>query len=90
MPSPSTPRVGLLNHVPPLLVLPSDSEFDDPGAGGLLLPGRRTASFSSPGALLSPSLSRGSLLPSPLGPRKSSTLLSVHSCTSVSSEPRQR
>ncbi|CAL8253272.1 unnamed protein product [Arctogadus glacialis] len=95
--SPSTPRVGLLNHVPPLLVLPSDAGFDDSGAGGLLplpggllLPGRRTASFSSPGTLLSPSPSRGSLLPSPVGPRKSSTLLSVHSCTSVSSEPRQR
>ncbi|CAL8260470.1 unnamed protein product [Gadus morhua 'NCC'] len=88
--SPFTPRVGLLNHVPPLLVLPSDAGFDDSGAGGLLLPGRRTASFSSPGTLLSPSPSRGSLLPSPVGPRKSSTLLSVHSCTSVSSEPRQR
>ncbi|CAL8370025.1 unnamed protein product [Lota lota] len=86
---PSTPRIGVLNHVPPILVLPSDSGFDDMGAGGLVLE-RRTASFSSPGTLLSASPSRGSLLPSPVGPRKSSTLLSVHSCTSVSSEPRHR
>ncbi|KAG7283482.1 hypothetical protein CRUP_035275 [Coryphaenoides rupestris] len=86
---PATPRIGLLHHVPPILVLPSDSGFDDIGTGAGLLE-RRTASFSTPGNLLSPSPSSGSLLPSPVGPRKSSTLLSVHSCNSVSSEPRQR
>ncbi|XP_042347485.1 CDK5 and ABL1 enzyme substrate 2 [Plectropomus leopardus] len=88
-PSPA-PRTGLLN-IPPILVLPSDASFDDVGSAELLL-GCRRGSFPSPGNsnLLSPSPSNASLLPSPLGPRKSSTLLSVQSCNSVSSEPRQR
>ncbi|KAM3618283.1 uncharacterized protein V6R79_018533 [Siganus canaliculatus] len=88
---PSTaPRTGLLT-VPPILVLPSDTGFNDVGGAELLLECRR-GSFPSPGNsnLLSPSPSNNSLLPSPLGPRKSSTLLSVQSCNSVSSEPRQR
>lgn len=88
-PSP-VPRTGLLN-VPPILVLPSDTGFNDVGSAEVLL-GCRRGSFPSPGNsnLLSPSPSNTSLLPSPLGPRKSSTLLSVQSCNSVSSEPRQR
>ncbi|XP_040902132.1 CDK5 and ABL1 enzyme substrate 2 [Toxotes jaculatrix] len=89
-PSPA-PRTGLLN-VPPILVLPSDTGFNDVGSAEVLLECRR-GSFPSPGGnsnLLSPSPSNTSLLPSPLGPRKSSTLLSVQSCNSVSSEPRQR
>ncbi|XP_008297259.1 CDK5 and ABL1 enzyme substrate 2-like [Stegastes partitus] len=81
------PRTAPLN-VPPILVLPSDSGYND---AEVLLECRR-GSFSSPGDsnLLSPSTSNTSLLPSPLGPRKSSTLLSVQSCNSVSSEPRHR
>ncbi|XP_051280268.1 CDK5 and ABL1 enzyme substrate 2 [Dicentrarchus labrax] len=87
--SPSTaPRPGLLT-IPPILILPSDSGFNDVGSAEVLMECRR-GSFPSPGNLLSPSPSNNSLLPSPLGPRKSSTLLSVHSCNSVSSEPRQR
>ncbi|XP_034550712.1 CDK5 and ABL1 enzyme substrate 2 [Notolabrus celidotus] len=84
-------RTGLLNIVPPILVLPSDTVYDDEGSAEVLLD-CRSGSFSSPGNsnLLSPSPSNTSLLPSPLGPRKSSTLLSVQSCNSVSSEPRQR
>ncbi|XP_019963565.1 CDK5 and ABL1 enzyme substrate 2 [Paralichthys olivaceus] len=84
-----TPRSGL--PVPPILVLPSDPGLNDVGSAELLLECRR-GSFPSPGNsnLLSPSPSNVSLLPSPLGPRKSSTLLSVQSCNSVSSEPRQR
>ena len=84
------PRTGLLT-VPPILVLPSDTGFNDVGSAEVLLECRR-GSFPSPGNsnLLSPSPSNNSLLPSPLGPRKSSTLLSVQSCNSVSSEPRQR
>ncbi|KAL7398077.1 hypothetical protein ABVT39_003936 [Epinephelus coioides] len=88
--SSSAPRTGLLN-IPPILVLPSDTGFDEVGSAEVLLECRR-GSFPSPGNsnLLSPSTSNASLLPSPLGPRKSSTLLSVQSCNSVSSEPRQR
>ncbi|KAF7210235.1 CDK5 and ABL1 enzyme substrate 2 [Nothobranchius furzeri] len=84
-----SPRTGLT--VPPILVLPSDTGFNDADSAEVLL-GCRRGSFPSPGSsnLLSPSLSNTSLLPSPLGPRKSPTLLSVHSCNSVSSEPRQR
>lgn len=84
------PRTGLL-AVPPILVLPSDTGFNDAG-GPEVLSERRRGSFPSQGNsnLLSPSPSNSSLLPSPLGPRKSSTLLSVQSCNSVSSEPRQR
>ncbi|XP_060929984.1 CDK5 and ABL1 enzyme substrate 2 [Limanda limanda] len=80
------PRTGVL----PVLVLPEPG-LDEPGTGELLLDCRR-GSVPSPGDrhLLSPSPSHASLLPSPLGPRKSSTLLSVQSCNSVSSEPRQR
>ncbi|KAM7405300.1 hypothetical protein PAMP_012573 [Pampus punctatissimus] len=88
----SAPRTGTgLLTVPPILVLPSDTEFNDAGSAEVLL-GCRRGSFPSPGNsnLLSPSPSNTSLLPSPLGPRKSSTLLSVQSCNSVSSEPRQR
>uniref|UniRef100_A0A3B4WPJ4 Cdk5 and Abl enzyme substrate 2 n=1 Tax=Seriola lalandi dorsalis TaxID=1841481 RepID=A0A3B4WPJ4_SERLL len=81
-PSPA-PRTGLLN-VPPILVLPSDTGFDDAGSAEVLL-GCRRGSFPSPGNsnLLSPSPSNNSLMPSPLGPRKSSTLLSVQSCNIV-------
>ncbi|XP_035511914.1 CDK5 and ABL1 enzyme substrate 2 [Morone saxatilis] len=87
--SPSmAPRPGLLS-IPPILILPSDSGFNDVGSAEVLVECRR-GSFPSPGNLLSPSPSNNSLLPSPLGPRKSSTLLSVQSCNSVSSEPRQR
>lgn len=88
-PSP-VPRAGLLT-VPPILVLPSDTGFNDGGSAEVLLDCRR-GSFPPPGNtnLLSPSPSNTSLLPSPLAPRKSSTLLSVHSCNSVSSEPRHR
>lgn len=77
--------------VPPILVLPSDNEFNDVGSAEVLL-GYRRGSSPSPGDgnLLAPSPSDNSLLPSPLGPRKSSTLLSVQSCNSVSSEPRHR
>lgn len=84
------PRTGLLT-VPPILVLPSDTGCNDAGGTEVQLE-RRRGSFSSQGNsnLLSPSPSNSSLLPSPLGPRKSSTLLSVQSCNSVSSEPRQR
>ncbi|XP_071368499.1 CDK5 and ABL1 enzyme substrate 1-like, partial [Centroberyx affinis] len=85
-PSP-VPRIGVLN-VPPILVLPSDTGFNDVGSAEVLLEHRR-GSVPSSGNLLSPSPSNPSLLPSPLGPRKSSTLLSVQSCNSVSSEPRQ-
>uniref|UniRef100_A0A3B3DIJ2 Cdk5 and Abl enzyme substrate 2b n=2 Tax=Oryzias melastigma TaxID=30732 RepID=A0A3B3DIJ2_ORYME len=87
-PSPAS-RAGL--PVPPILVLPSDAGFNDAGSADVFLGGRR-GSFPSPGNtnLLSPSHSNSSLLPSPLGPRKSSTLLSVQSCNSVSSEPRHR
>uniref|UniRef100_A0A3Q1ED00 Cdk5 and Abl enzyme substrate 2b n=1 Tax=Acanthochromis polyacanthus TaxID=80966 RepID=A0A3Q1ED00_9TELE len=76
----AAPRTAPLN-VPPILVLPSDSGFNDVGSAEVLL-GCRRGSISSPGDsnLLSPSTSNTSLLPSPLGPRKSSTLLSVQSC----------
>ncbi|XP_038162537.1 CDK5 and ABL1 enzyme substrate 2 [Cyprinodon tularosa] len=85
----ATPKTGL--PVPPILVLPSDAGFSDVGSAEVLL-GCRRGSFPSPGDgnLLSASPSNASLLPSPLGPRKSSTLLSVQSCNSVSSEPRHR
>ncbi|XP_035997982.1 CDK5 and ABL1 enzyme substrate 2 [Fundulus heteroclitus] len=78
--------------VPPILVLPSDTGFNDVGSAEVLLGCRRGSSpvSTGDGNLLSPSLSNASLLPSPLGPRKSSTLLSVQSCNSVSSEPRHR
>ncbi|KAK6308600.1 CDK5 and ABL1 enzyme substrate 2 [Coregonus clupeaformis] len=72
------PRLGVIT-VPPILVLPSDS-FND-GTTEVFLE-RRGGSFSSQGNLLSPS----GLLPTPLGRRKSSTLLSVQSCNSVTSE----
>lgn len=86
----STNRAGLLT-VPPILVLPSDAGFNDTRSAEVLL-GCRRGSFPSSGNsnLLTPSPSDTSLLPSPLGPRKSSTLLSVQSCNSVSSELRQR
>ncbi|XP_062316513.1 CDK5 and ABL1 enzyme substrate 2 [Osmerus eperlanus] len=78
------PRLGVLN-VPPILVLPSsDSELNHVGTTEVFLE-RGRGSFSSQGNLLSPSL-----LPTPLGPRKSSTLLSVQSCNSMTSETRQR
>lgn len=81
---------GLLT-VPPILVLPSDAGFTEAGSAEAL-PGCRRGSFLSSvnSNLLSPSPSNTSLLPSPLGPRKSSTLLSVQSCNSASSEPQQR
>ncbi|XP_077399968.1 CDK5 and ABL1 enzyme substrate 2 [Vanacampus margaritifer] len=83
------PSAGLL-AVPPIVVLPSDA-----GDAELLL-GRRRESvpWAADGHLLSPSPSPSpsncSLLPSPVAPRKSSTLLSVHSCNSLSSDLRQR
>ncbi|XP_031700806.1 CDK5 and ABL1 enzyme substrate 2 [Anarrhichthys ocellatus] len=85
----SAPRMGLLN-IPPILVLPSDTGFNGVGSAEVLLECRRDSFPSGNSNLLSPSLSNASMLPSPLGPRKSSTLLSVQSCNSVSSEPRQR
>lgn len=87
-PSP-VPRIGLT--IPPILVLPSEPDFNDAGSAEVLL-GCRRGSVPSPGCsnLLSLSPSSTSLLPSPLGPRKSPTLLSVHSCSSVSSEPKPR
>lgn len=88
--STSRSATGLLT-VPPILVLPSDAGFTDTGSAEVLLGCRRGSFPSSVNSnLLSPSPSNTSLLPSPLGPRKSSTLLSVQSCNSVSSEPRQR
>ncbi|XP_046895328.1 CDK5 and ABL1 enzyme substrate 2 [Hypomesus transpacificus] len=78
------PRLGVLN-VPPILVLPSsDSGLNHVGTTEVFLE-RGRGSFSSQGNLLSPSL-----LPTPIGPRKSSTLLSVQSCNSMTSETRQR
>ncbi|XP_038841833.1 CDK5 and ABL1 enzyme substrate 2-like isoform X2 [Salvelinus namaycush] len=74
----AVPGLGVIT-VPPILVLPSDS-FND-GTTEVFLE-RREGSFSSQGNLLSPS----GLLPTPLGRRKSSTLLSVQSCNSVTSE----
>ncbi|XP_045552460.1 CDK5 and ABL1 enzyme substrate 1 isoform X2 [Salmo salar] len=74
----AVPGLGVIT-VPPILVLPSDS-FND-GTTEVFLE-RRGGSFSSQGNLLSPS----GLLPTPLGRRKSSTLLSVQSCNSVTSE----
>ncbi|XP_037539986.1 CDK5 and ABL1 enzyme substrate 2 [Nematolebias whitei] len=87
-PSP-VPRIGLA--IPPILVLPSEPDFNDAGSAEVLL-GCRRGSVPSPGCsnLLSLSPSSTSLLPSPLGPRKSPTLLSVQSCSSVSSEPKPR
>lgn len=70
-----------LLSVPPILVLPSDSEYDN-AESTETFPG----SFSSSqGNLLSPC----SLQPSPVGARKSPTLLSVQSCAS-SLDSRQR
>uniref|UniRef100_A0A3B5KGC4 Cdk5 and Abl enzyme substrate 2b n=1 Tax=Takifugu rubripes TaxID=31033 RepID=A0A3B5KGC4_TAKRU len=83
-------RAGHLT-IPPILVLPSDAGFNDTRSAEVLLGCRRGSFPSSVNSnLLSPSPSDTSLLPSPLGPRKSSTLLSVQSCNSVSSELRQR
>ncbi|XP_072552952.1 CDK5 and ABL1 enzyme substrate 2 [Salminus brasiliensis] len=76
--SPSN-ALGLLN-VPPILVLPSDSDYEQD-----VFSDRGSGSFSSQGNLLSPS----SFQPTPLGPRKSPTLLSVQSCGS-SLDSRQR
>lgn len=73
--------VSALLSVPPILVLPSDSEYDH-AESTETFPG----SFSSSqGNLLSPC----SLQPSPVGARKSPTLLSVQSCAS-SLDSRQR
>ncbi|KAI4892928.1 hypothetical protein NFI96_014174 [Prochilodus magdalenae] len=70
--------LGLLT-VPPILVLPSDSDYEHD-----VFSERESGSFSSQGNLLSPS----SLQPTPLGPRKSPTLLSVQSCgSSLDSRP---
>lgn len=70
-----------LLSVPPILVLPSDSEYEN-AESTEAFPG----SFSSSqGNLLSPC----SLQPSPVGARKSPTLLSVQSCAS-SLDSRQR
>ncbi|XP_073795937.1 CDK5 and ABL1 enzyme substrate 2 isoform X2 [Danio rerio] len=79
------PRLGLLG-VPPILVLPSDSGFSNAGSSEMFLE-RTRGSFSSQSNLLSPC----SLQPTPLGPRKSPTLLSVQSCgSSLDSRPRSR
>ncbi|XP_016099344.1 CDK5 and ABL1 enzyme substrate 2-like [Sinocyclocheilus grahami] len=76
------PRLGLLN-VPPILVLPSDSGFRNTE----MFLERERGSFSSQSNLLSPC----GLQPSPLGARKSPTLLSVQSCgSSLESRPRSR
>ncbi|XP_059396956.1 CDK5 and ABL1 enzyme substrate 2-like [Carassius carassius] len=84
-PSLSVPRLGLLN-VPPILVLPSDSRFSDAGSTEMFLE-RERGLFSSQSNLLSPC----SLQPTPLGARKSPTLLSVQSCgSSLESRPRSR
>ncbi|XP_062396346.1 CDK5 and ABL1 enzyme substrate 2 [Sardina pilchardus] len=80
----SVPRLGGVINVP-LLVLPSDSGCNDAGTAEVFLE-RGRGSFSSQGNLLSPA----SLQPTPLGPRKSPTLHSVHSCNSVSSDSRPR
>ncbi|KAF4096875.1 CDK5 and ABL1 enzyme substrate 2 [Onychostoma macrolepis] len=81
----SVPRLGLLN-VPPILVLPSDSGFSNAGSTEMFLE-RERGSFSSQSNLLSPC----SLQPTPLGARKSPTLLSVQSCgSSLESRPRSR
>ncbi|XP_059396391.1 uncharacterized protein LOC132128997 [Carassius carassius] len=82
-PSLSVPRLGLLN-VPPILVLPSDSRFSGAGSTEMFLE-RERGLFSSQSNLLSPC----SLQPTPLGVRKSPTLLSVQSCgSSLESRPR--
>ncbi|XP_055044784.1 CDK5 and ABL1 enzyme substrate 2 [Misgurnus anguillicaudatus] len=82
----SVPRLGLLN-VPPILVLPSDPELCKSASTELLLDRERDSSFSSQGNLLTP----GGLPHTPLGPRKSPTLLSVQSCgSSLESRPRSR
>ncbi|XP_049609732.1 CDK5 and ABL1 enzyme substrate 2 [Syngnathus scovelli] len=85
----ATQRTGAgLLAVPPIVVLPSDA-----GGAELLLGRRRdSAPLVADGHLLSPSpsASNSSLLPSPATPRKSSTLLSVQSCNSLSSDLRQR
>ncbi len=79
----SVPRLGLLN-VPPILVLPSDSGLNNAGSTEMFLE-RERGSFSSQNNLLSPC----SLQPTPLGARKSPTLLSVQSCgSSLESRPR--
>ncbi|XP_035378196.1 CDK5 and ABL1 enzyme substrate 2 [Electrophorus electricus] len=78
------PRLGILN-VPPILVLPSDSEYGSVGNTEVETSEQERVSVSSQGNLLSPS----SLQPTPLGARKSPTLLSVQSCSS-SLEARQR
>lgn len=79
----AVPRLGLLS-VPPILVLPSDSEFSNVGSTEVFLE-RERGSFSSQNNLLSPC----SLQPTPLGARKSPTLLSVQSCgSSLDSRPR--
>ncbi|XP_056105987.1 CDK5 and ABL1 enzyme substrate 2 [Rhinichthys klamathensis goyatoka] len=81
----AVPRLGLLS-VPPILVLPSDSEFSNVGSTEVFLE-RERGSFSSQNNLLSPC----SLQPTPLGARKSPTLLSVQSCgSSLDSRPRSR
>ncbi|XP_061529530.1 CDK5 and ABL1 enzyme substrate 2-like [Phycodurus eques] len=89
----TTSTAGFL-AVPPIVVLPAGS---DAGSAELLLGRRRdsvplvaNSNLLSPSLTLSASASNSSLLPSPVGPRKSSTLLSVQSCSSVSSELRQR
>ncbi|ROL53900.1 hypothetical protein DPX16_19586 [Anabarilius grahami] len=79
----SVPRLGLLT-VPPILVLPSDSGFSNVGSTEVFLE-RERGSFCSQSNLLSPC----SLQPTPLGARKSPTLLSVQSCgSSLDSRPR--
>ncbi|XP_061701321.1 CDK5 and ABL1 enzyme substrate 2-like isoform X2 [Syngnathoides biaculeatus] len=87
----TAPAAGLL-AVPPIVVLPAGSDAES--AEPLLGRRRDSAPLVADGNLLSPppsaSASNSSLLPSPVGPRKSSTLLSVQSCNSVSSESRQR
>lgn len=74
-------QASALPSVPPILVLPSDSEYEH-AESAATFPG----SFSSSqGNLLSPC----SLQPSPVAARKSPTLLSVQSCaSSLDSRPR--
>ncbi|KAG7323151.1 hypothetical protein KOW79_012853 [Hemibagrus wyckioides] len=74
-------QTSALLSVPPILVLPSDSEYEH-AESTETFPG---CFSSSQGNLLSPC----SLQPSPVGARKSPTLLSVQSCAS-SLDSRQR
>ncbi|XP_023681399.1 CDK5 and ABL1 enzyme substrate 2 [Paramormyrops kingsleyae] len=78
----TAPRIGVFN-VPPIRVLPTDSEFNAVERGEMSLE-RDQGAFSSQGNLLSPS---GQTL---LGARKSPTLLSVQTFNPITLDSRQR